>query len=141
MIFLNASLCRRHFFVFINIVILEKNTHMITIWHNNRCSKSRNALCLLEDKHIQTEVFEYLKTPPTSEQIKDLLDKLGIEPEALVRKGEEVYKVEFKGKELSYDQWIEAFVKHPVLIERPIIIKGDKAVIGRPIENIEALLA
>jgi arsenate reductase len=113
---------------------------MITIWHNNRCSKSRNAVCLLEDKNVQAEVFEYLKTPPTAQQIKDVLTKLGVEPEALVRKGEEIYKAEYKGKALTYDQWIEAFVKHPVLIERPIIIKGDKAVIGRPIENIDTLL-
>jgi arsenate reductase len=117
-----------------------KKNPMITIWHNNRCSKSRNAVCLLEDKNINAEVFEYLKTTPSAEQIKDLLDKLGIEPEALVRKGEEIYKTEYKGKALSYDEWIEAFVKHPVLIERPIIIKGDKAVIGRPIENIDTLL-
>jgi arsenate reductase len=113
---------------------------MITIWHNNRCSKSRNAVCLLEDKNVQAEVFEYLKTPPTAQQIKEVLTKLGIEPEALARKVEEIYKAEYKGKELTYDQWIEAFVKHPVLIERPIIIKGDKAVIGRPIENIDILL-
>jgi arsenate reductase len=113
---------------------------MITIWHNNRCSKSRNAVCLLEDKNVKAEVFEYLKTPPTAQQIKDVLTKLGVEPEALVRKGEEIYKAEYKGKALTYDQWIEAFVKHPVLIERPIIIKGDKAVIGRPIENIDTLL-
>jgi len=113
---------------------------MITIWHNNRCSKSRNAVCLLEEKNISMEVFEYLKTPPTVEQIKELIEKLGIEPESLVRKGEEIYKTEYKGKELSYDQWIEAFVKYPVLIERPILIKGDKAVIGRPIENIDVLL-
>jgi arsenate reductase len=113
---------------------------MITIWHNNRCSKSRNAVCLLEDKNVQAAIFEYLKTPPTAEQIKDVLTKLGIEPEALVRKGEEIYKAEYKGKTLTYDQWIEAFVKYPVLIERPIIIKGDRAVIGRPIENIENLL-
>lgn len=113
---------------------------MITIWHNNRCSKSRNAVCLLEDKNVQAEVFEYLKTPPTAQQIKDVLTKLGVEPEALVRKGEEIYKTDYKGKALTYDQWIEAFVKHPVLIERPIIIKGDKAVIGRPIENIDTLL-
>ena len=113
---------------------------MITIWHNNRCSKSRNAVCLLEDKNVQAEVFEYLKKPPSAEQIKDILTKLGVEPEVLVRKGEEIYKTEYKGKALTYDQWIEAFVKHPVLIERPIIIKGDKAVIGRPIENIDTLL-
>ena len=113
---------------------------MITIWHNNRCSKSRNAVCLLEEKNISTKVFEYLKTPPTAQQIKDVLTKLGVEPEALVRKGEEIYKAEYKGKALTYDQWVEAFVKHPVLIERPIIIKGDKAVIGRPIENIDTLL-
>lgn len=113
---------------------------MITIWHNNRCSKSRNAVCLLEDKTIQAEVFEYLKTPPTIEQIKDVVKKLGIEPEALVRKGEDIYKSEYKGKELTREEWFEALVKHPVLIERPIIIKGDKAVIGRPIENVEELL-
>jgi arsenate reductase (glutaredoxin) len=113
---------------------------MITIWHNNRCSKSRNAVCLLEGKNVQAEVFEYLKTPPTADQIKEVIQKLGIEPEALVRKGEEIYKTEFKGRELSSNEWIEAFVKYPVLIERPIIIKGDRAVIGRPIENIENLL-
>ena len=113
---------------------------MITIWHNNRCSKSRNAVCLLEDKNVQAEVFEYLKTPPTAEQIKEVIQKLGIESEVLVRKGEEIYKTEYKGKALTYDQWIEAFVKYPVLIERPIIIKGDRAVIGRPIENIDILL-
>jgi arsenate reductase len=113
---------------------------MITIWHNNRCSKSRNAVCLLEDKTIQAEVFEYLKTPLTIEQIKDVVKKLGIEPEALVRKGEDIYKSEYKGKELTREEWFEALVKHPVLIERPIIIKGDKAVIGRPIENVEELL-
>lgn len=113
---------------------------MITIWHNNRCSKSRNAVCLLEEKNISMEVFEYLKTPPTVEQIKELIEKLGIEPEALVRKGEDIYKREFKGRALSKDEWIEAFVKYPVLIERPIIIKGDRAVIGRPIENIDTLL-
>lgn len=113
---------------------------MITIWHNNRCSKSRNAVCLLEEKNISMEVFEYLKTPPTVEQIKELIEKLGIEPEALVRKGEDIYKREFKGRALSKDEWIETFVKYPVLIERPIIINGDRAVIGRPIENIDTLL-
>jgi arsenate reductase len=113
---------------------------MITIWHNNRCSKSRDAVCLLEVKNIQAEVFEYLKTPPTAEQIRDIITKLNIEPEELVRKGEEIYKTDYKGRTLTRNEWIEAFLKHPVLIERPIVIKGDSAVIGRPIENIIDLL-
>ena len=114
---------------------------MVTIYHNPRCSKSRNSFNYLKEKSIDFETIEYLKTPPTKEEIKDLLNKLGIQAEDLIRKGEAIYKEHFKGKELTEDEWIEAMVQYPKLIERPIIVKDDKAVIGRPLENIEKLFA
>ncbi len=110
-----------------------------TIYHNSRCSKSRCALQKLEEEKKDFTVVEYLKTPLTAEEIKDLLKKLGMSAEALVRKTEVVYKEQFKGKELSESDWIAAMEQYPKLIERPIIVKGEKAVIGRPAENINRL--
>ena len=110
------------------------------IYHNNRCSKSRNSYNLLTEKGIEFETIEYLKTPLTKKEIKALLGKLNIPAEDLIRKSETDFKEHFKGKELSESQWIDAMVKFPKLIERPIIVKGNKAVIGRPIENVIDLL-
>jgi len=110
-----------------------------TIYHNPKCSKSRATLELLADRGADTVVIEYLKTPPTAAELAALVAKLGIEPEQLVRKGEDVYKQHYAGKKLSGEQWIAAMVQYPILIERPIVVIGNRAVLGRPPENIEQL--
>jgi arsenate reductase (glutaredoxin) len=112
---------------------------MTIIFHNPRCSKSRQALELLKEKTSEVEVVEYLKTPPTAEELKGIVAKLGIQAQELIRKNEQIFKDHYKGKELSNEEWIAAMVEHPKLIERPIIIKGQKAVIGRPPENVGQL--
>jgi len=112
----------------------------ITIYHNPRCGKSRSALALLEEKGLQPHIIEYLKTPPANEELRAILRKLGMKPEQIVRKGEDVYKQKFAGKALTDEQWLDALVKNPTLIERPIVVKGDRAVIGRPPENVLVLL-
>jgi len=111
-----------------------------TIYHNPKCTKSRATLALLQDSGVEPTVIEYLKTPPTAVELKAIVAKLGIKPDALVRKGEDVYKSTYAGKTLTDAQWIEAMVKHPILIERPIVVSGARAVIGRPPENVNALL-
>ncbi|MGB0525714.1 MAG: arsenate reductase (glutaredoxin) [Flammeovirgaceae bacterium] len=110
------------------------------IYHNPRCGKSRDSVNFLTQKGITFETVAYLKTPPTKEELTDLLRKLGIPAKDLIRKGEAIFKENFKGKELSEEEWINAMVEYPKLIERPIVVKGDKAVIGRPLENVIALL-
>ena len=112
----------------------------IKIYHNNRCSKSRNGLCILEDSKHDFEVVNYLETPPTKEELKELLKMLDFTPIQLVRKGEAIWKEQFKGKDLSDAEIITAMLENPKLIERPIVVKGDKAVIGRPSENISNLI-
>jgi arsenate reductase (glutaredoxin) len=112
----------------------------LTIYHNPRCGKSRTALAILEEKGLAFETVEYLKTPPTKQELRAIVKKLGIKPEVLVRKGEAIYKEKFAGKTLSDDQWFDALAKHPILIERPIIVKGERAVIGRPPEKVLELL-
>jgi len=113
---------------------------IVTIYHNPRCSKSRDTLALIKGEGVEPEVIEYLKTPPTKEELRGLLKKLGLKAEQLVRKGEDIYKQKFAGKALADDQWLDALAKNPVLIERPIVVKGAKAVLGRPPENVLALL-
>lgn len=113
---------------------------MITIYHNPRCTKSRQALALLEEKGQDFVVKEYLNHPPTKEELTQVIELLGIKPHDLIRRGESIYKESFKGKDLTDDQWIDAMLDHPKLIERPIVIKDDKAEIGRPTENILNLL-
>lgn len=111
-----------------------------TIYHNPKCTKSRATLALLKESGVEPTVVEYLKTPPTAAELKAIVAKLGIKPEALVRKGEDLFKSKYAGKTLTDAQWIEALVKHPILIERPIVVSGSHGVIGRPPENVNALL-
>lgn len=110
------------------------------IFHNPRCSKSRQTMQILTDKGITPEVIEYLKTPPTVAELTELIGMLGIKPEALIRKGEADFKENYKGKTLSDKEWIDAMVAYPKLIERPIVIEGNKAVIGRPPELVLDLI-
>jgi arsenate reductase len=111
-----------------------------TIYHNPKCSKSRATLALLQEHGVEPQIVEYLKTPPTAAELKAIVAKLGIKPERLVRKGEDVYKANYAGKTLTDAQWLEALAKHPILIERPIVVSGNRAVLGRPPENVNELL-
>ncbi len=110
------------------------------IYHNPRCRKSRETLELLQDKGVDPEIILYLQTPPNKQELKEILSKLGIKPAQLIRKGEPIFKEKFKGKELTDAQWIDAMLNYPKLIERPIVINGNKAVIGRPPVNILKLI-
>ncbi|WP_298533982.1 arsenate reductase (glutaredoxin) [uncultured Algibacter sp.] len=109
---------------------------MIKIYHNNRCSKSRCGLKILEDSGKEFEVVKYLENVPTANELKTIINQLGIKPIDLVRKNEAIWKSNFKGKDLSDADLIKAMVENPKLIERPIVINGSKAVIGRPPESI-----
>lgn len=112
-----------------------------TIYHNPRCSKSRQTLQLIEDAGITPTVRLYLETPPTKAELKTLLKQLGISARELLRKGEDAYKeLNLKDTTLSDSALIDAMVAHPKLIERPIVVCVDKAVLGRPPENVNTLL-
>jgi len=111
-----------------------------TIYHNPRCSKSRSTLALLKEHGIEPTVIEYLKNAPGKMELTAVIGKLGIRPEEIVRKGEDAYKIQFAGKSLSDEQWVDALIENPILIERPIVVKGDRAVIGRPPENVLDLI-
>ena len=110
------------------------------IYHNPRCAKSRETLQLIEEKGVDVEVIEYLKTIPSKEELQLLLKKLGLKASEIIRKNEAVFKEKFKGKVLSEEEWVEAMVANPKLIERPIVVKGNQAVLGRPPENVNELL-
>ena len=109
------------------------------IYHNPRCSKSRDTLSILEAHGQEAEIIRYLENPPSREELQDLLLKLGMQPSELIRKGEKIYKEQYKGKELSEEEWLDAMLAHPKLIERPIVVHQGKAVIGRPPENVKHL--
>lgn len=114
---------------------------MITIYHNPRCSKSRATLKILEEKGIEPNVIEYLNTPPDAKTLDGYLTKLGMEPRDLMRKGEAPYKdLNLKDENKDRDALIEAMVDNPILIERPIVVNGDKVALGRPPENILGIL-
>jgi len=109
----------------------------VTIYHNPRCSKSRQTLALLQEKGIEPEIVEYLQTPPSAKQLKEILTKLGIGPRELMRKGEAAYKERgLADPAKSDDELIAAMVAEPILIERPIVLSGGKARLGRPPEQV-----
>ena len=113
---------------------------MIKIYHNPRCSKSRQGLALLENSGKKFEIVKYLENIPSKEELKNIITLLNIKPLELVRKNEAIWKENYKGKELSGTEIIEAMIQNPKLIERPIVINNTKAAIGRPIENIENII-
>ena len=112
----------------------------VKIWHNPRCSKSRNTLELLNEKGVEVEIVKYLDTPPNKEELKEMLKMLNISARELMRTKEDIYKELNLKDENSEEKLIDAMVENPKLIERPIVIKDGKAAIGRPIENIIDLL-
>ncbi len=109
---------------------------MIKIYHNPRCSKSRQGLAIIQEAGKEVEIIKYLDDIPTENELKEVIQLLGISPKELVRKGETIWKENYKGRQLSDDEIINAMVTHPKLIERPIVVNGNKAVLGRPPENI-----
>jgi arsenate reductase len=113
---------------------------MIKIYHNNRCSKSRCGLEIVENSGKEFEVIKYLENAPSEKELKEIIVLLNIPPIDLVRKNEPIWKENYKGKNLSDKEVINALLQHPKLIERPIIINGNKAVIGRPPEIIKTIL-
>ena len=113
---------------------------MIQIYHNPRCGKSRSGIELLEKSGKPFEVIKYLENPLSVKELQSILKKLKIEPIALVRKNEIIWKENFKDKPLSDAEIIQAMADFPILIERPIVINGNQAVIGRPEENIATII-
>jgi arsenate reductase (glutaredoxin) len=113
----------------------------VTIYHNPRCSKSRATLALLEARGLKPKIVDYLKTPPSAVELKAILRKLGINPRDILRTGEPLYAdLGLKTKDLDDDALIAVMVKNPILIERPIVVAGDRAAVGRPPENVLAIL-
>jgi arsenate reductase len=113
----------------------------LTLYHNPRCSKSRSALQLLQERGLTPHIVRYLETPLDAEQLRELLSQLDISARQLLRSGEDEYKAHgLHDTQLSEVQLIAAMVSHPKLIERPILVVGDKAVIGRPPEKILEIL-
>lgn len=113
---------------------------MIKIYHNPKCSKSRAGLKYLEDKGISAEVIDYIKSPISVKELKEIIKKLGIKPLDLIRKKEDIFVKEYKNKSLTDDEWLNVMAENPRLIERPVVINGNKAVIARPTEKIEEIL-
>jgi arsenate reductase len=118
----------------------ERQSPMI-IYHNPRCSKSRQTLALIEESGIKPSIVNYLVASLTAVDIKDLLNKLGVDVRSIIRSGEDAYKeLDLSNSKLSEQQLIAAIVTHPKLLERPIVVKGNNAIIGRPPENVLPLL-
>ena len=113
---------------------------MIQIYHNPRCGKSRNCLAFLNEANEDYEVISYLTETPSFEELKNLLEKLNLKPIELIRIKEKIWMENYKGKEMNDTQLIEAMIDNPILIERPIVIKDGKAIIGRDLEKVADFL-
>ncbi|MDC0177163.1 arsenate reductase (glutaredoxin) [Polaribacter sp.] len=113
---------------------------MIKIYHNPRCLKSRQGLEAIENSGKEFEIVKYLDQVPSEKEVSEIINLLDISPIELVRKNEKVWKENYKGKELSDEEIIKVMIENPKLIERPIVINGEKAAIGRPLENITSIL-
>ena len=113
---------------------------MIKIYHNPRCSKSREGLEIIQKSGKDFEIIRYLDDVPTKKELKEIIKLLGVKPEKLIRKNETVWKEKFKGQSFSDQEVLDAMIANPKLIERPIVVNGNKAVIGRPAERIQEIL-
>ena len=113
----------------------------ITIYHNPRCGKSRAALALLQERKVPLRIVEYLKEPPTRSELSSLRKKLGVSPAQWIRKGEPEFRTADLGQDSSEAQLLDAMAAHPILIERPIVVRGARAVVGRPPERVLELLS
>ncbi len=114
---------------------------MITIYHNPRCSKSRQTLALIEEKGLEANIVTYLESPPSTQELSAILKKLGCSPRQVIRKGEDAYKsLNLANPDLSDADLIQAMVNNPILIERPIVVNGNKAALGRPPEQVLDIL-
>jgi arsenate reductase len=113
---------------------------MIQIYHNPRCGKSRNCLAFIEQTNQQYEIIPYLTETPSFDELKALLKKLNLQPIELVRTKEKIWIENYKGKELTNDQIVQAMIDNPILIERPIVIKDGKAIIGRDLDKVASFL-
>ncbi|ATX82868.1 arsenate reductase [Mariprofundus ferrinatatus] len=112
----------------------------VKVYHNPRCSKSRQTLALIRERGVEPEIIEYLNTPPTEAELDRILNMLGMEPAGLMRKTEAEYKEHFKAADLNRSDAIALMVKYPKVIERPIVVNGDRAAIGRPPESVLEIL-
>ncbi len=112
----------------------------VVIYHNPRCSKSRATLALIQERGVEPDIIEYLKNPPSETELDVILRKLGKEPLALMRTGEDEYKEYIQGKDLSRAQAITLMVQYPKMIERPVVVHGEKAAVGRPPESVLDIL-
>lgn len=113
---------------------------MITIYHNPRCGKSRDCLAFLETSDKKFEIIKYLETPLSLNELKEIIRKLNIKPIELIRKNEPIWKENFKGKVLTDSEIIQTMVDYPILMERPIVVYKDKAIIARPLEKINEII-
>jgi len=113
---------------------------MIQIYHNSRCGKSRECLAFLEDSGKEYEVIKYLENVPTFDELKSIIEKIGIKPMQLIRQKEKIWIENFKNKTMPDHEIIQVMISNPILIERPIVINGEKAVIARPLENAKSII-
>ena len=114
---------------------------MIQIYHNSRCGKSRNCLAFMENSKKEFEVINYLINPPSFEELSDIIEKLNIKPIELVRQKEKIWIENFKDQKMNDEQIIEAMISNPILIERPIVIMGNKAIIGRDLKKVAEFIS